>query len=327
MKRISILTAIFCANLFSLQANSLPLEQQRLLIDKYFTNQLMIHGPETEQQLKQSLSEEALPYLIDSIHEFENARKVSISLKLLSLIAQKEISDENRDVLSSAGIDCIRHIEEESELGPASFSLMSNAFNLLVSASTEESVNFIVERAEYVGWEDAADFTFMNGSGYDLRKYRRVMRDMALSAIASFEPKKALELLARLVIPPNDPDRGMIARNVGLKKAYLNKKYYETLSDASGNEPLAKVHADIYSIVAALEAYRIDNNTYPDSLESLVEPIAYLPEVPRDQYRNSQIYRYESNGEGFMLSSAGEDGVHTLGSMDASDDITLKVNY
>ncbi len=74
--------------------------------------------------------------------------------------------------------------------------------------------------------------------------------------------------------------------------------------------------AQISALETALDAYRIDMNDYPDSLEGLVEDETgraawngpYLRgDVPLDPWGNE--YVYEGNGREFTLISYGADGV------------------
>ena len=73
--------------------------------------------------------------------------------------------------------------------------------------------------------------------------------------------------------------------------------------------------AQISALETALDAYRIDMNEYPDSLEGLVDNESgraawngpYLRgDVPMDPWGNE--YAYEGNGREFTLVSYGADG-------------------
>jgi len=74
--------------------------------------------------------------------------------------------------------------------------------------------------------------------------------------------------------------------------------------------------AQIASLSAALDAYRIDLNEYPDSLEALRENESgeaawngpYMRrDIPLDPWNNE--YVYESDGRDFTLMSYGPDGL------------------
>ncbi|MCL4359664.1 type II secretion system protein GspG [Patescibacteria group bacterium] len=65
----------------------------------------------------------------------------------------------------------------------------------------------------------------------------------------------------------------------------------------------AKRKADIQQMRAALEMYRTDNGSYPNTgsgswtnADSLATPLvsAYLPEIPADPQSPTQVYRYEA---------------------------------
>lgn len=86
--------------------------------------------------------------------------------------------------------------------------------------------------------------------------------------------------------------------------------------------------AQISSLAAALDAYRIDLNEYPDSLDALRENESgaaawngpYMRRaIPLDPWNNE--YVYESDGDDFSLLSYGPDGL--AGGEDDDADITF----
>ncbi|MBN1901454.1 zf-HC2 domain-containing protein [Candidatus Sumerlaeota bacterium] len=74
---------------------------------------------------------------------------------------------------------------------------------------------------------------------------------------------------------------------------------------------------NLKSTQAALEAYHVDNNRYPDILAELVSPVAYLTSVPTDPLSGNgsmklQYYVIEGK-DACVLYSAGPDGVDDSG--------------
>lgn len=66
------------------------------------------------------------------------------------------------------------------------------------------------------------------------------------------------------------------------------------------------MHHDAAATMLALEIYRIDHRTYPNTL-SLLTP-KYLPAVPEDLFDPGQPIKYVSNSTGYTLFSFGDDG-------------------
>ena len=87
---------------------------------------------------------------------------------------------------------------------------------------------------------------------------------------------------------------------------------------------VAVANADLRTIAASLEMYRLDNRTYPTGTQGLqalraapVEPPlpvnwvegGYLPNVPSDPWGNGYLYQVPGTGGPFDLISLGADGV------------------
>lgn len=85
----------------------------------------------------------------------------------------------------------------------------------------------------------------------------------------------------------------------------------------------AAVSADLRTIAASLEMYRLDNRTYPTTEQGLAALTAppvtaplpsnwaeggYLPNTPLDPWGNPFVYRAPGEGGGFDLMSLGADG-------------------
>ncbi|MFH1742012.1 MAG: type II secretion system protein GspG [bacterium] len=69
----------------------------------------------------------------------------------------------------------------------------------------------------------------------------------------------------------------------------------------------ARSEAEMRSLKMALESYFIDNSRYPETLDQLVEPIAYLSSVPSDPW-TGEPYIYRQRENTYILISAGPDG-------------------
>jgi hypothetical protein len=74
---------------------------------------------------------------------------------------------------------------------------------------------------------------------------------------------------------------------------------------------------NLRSTQTALEAYHVDNNRYPDILQELVSPVAYLTSVPRDPLfengtKNLQYYAIPEK-DAYVLYSVGPDGLDDSG--------------
>lgn len=65
----------------------------------------------------------------------------------------------------------------------------------------------------------------------------------------------------------------------------------------------------LQSIQTALESWKIDHKSYPDTLYALTTPIAYITSIPKDPFTQDQVFSYKKiNDEDFMLWSVGPDG-------------------
>ena len=99
---------------------------------------------------------------------------------------------------------------------------------------------------------------------------------------------------------------------------------------------VAVANADLRTIAASLEMYRLDNRTYPTTDQGLQALTAaptlapappnwvaggYLPNVPTDPWGNPYVFRSPGTGAGFDLMSLGADGAEGGEGVDA--DIAL----
>ena len=99
---------------------------------------------------------------------------------------------------------------------------------------------------------------------------------------------------------------------------------------------VAVANADLRTIAASLEMYRLDNRTYPTTEQGLQALITaptlaptppnwvaggYLPNVPTDPWGNPYVFRSPGAAAGFDLMSLGADGTEGGEGVDA--DITL----
>lgn len=81
--------------------------------------------------------------------------------------------------------------------------------------------------------------------------------------------------------------------------------------------------ADIRTIAATLEMYRLDNRAYPTTAQGLQALVTrpttpppppnwsaggYLPQLPSDPWGNSYVYRSPGQGKPYELISLGADG-------------------
>ncbi len=72
-----------------------------------------------------------------------------------------------------------------------------------------------------------------------------------------------------------------------------------------------QVRASLRSLAVALESYYIDYNRYPDQLEQLTDPIAYITSVPKDPFgpEGDNALRYKVDPQKkWILQSRGPDG-------------------
>lgn len=99
---------------------------------------------------------------------------------------------------------------------------------------------------------------------------------------------------------------------------------------------VAVANADLRTIAASLEMYRLDNRTYPTTEQGLqalttaptLAPTppnwvagGYLPNVPTDPWGNPYVFRSPGAAAGFDLMSLGADGTEGGEGVDA--DITM----
>ena len=83
-----------------------------------------------------------------------------------------------------------------------------------------------------------------------------------------------------------------------------------TVSGAETPGP-GRVRAELRSLAVALECYYIDNNRYPDKLEQLTDPIAYITSIPKDPFgpEGDNELRYKTDPQKkWILQSRGPDG-------------------
>lgn len=86
---------------------------------------------------------------------------------------------------------------------------------------------------------------------------------------------------------------------------------------------VAVANADLRTISASLEMYRLDNRMYPTAVQGLAAlsqrptdaPLppnwvagGYLPQVPTDPWGNPYVYSIQGSGSGYTLVSLGADG-------------------
>ncbi len=86
---------------------------------------------------------------------------------------------------------------------------------------------------------------------------------------------------------------------------------------------VAVANADLRTISASLEMYRLDNRTYPTAAQGLAAlsqmpvdaPVppnwvagGYLPQVPTDPWGNAYVYTIDGAAGGYVLLSYGADG-------------------
>lgn len=64
---------------------------------------------------------------------------------------------------------------------------------------------------------------------------------------------------------------------------------------------------DLRTIATAVESFYVDYRRYPERLEQLTTPIAYLTATPIDQFNPSQNLIYRSEGQRWIAMSIGPD--------------------
>jgi hypothetical protein len=79
--------------------------------------------------------------------------------------------------------------------------------------------------------------------------------------------------------------------------------------EATINNKIAESKADLRFLHTALEAWKVDNKTYPDNLFILSTPIAYLGRVPIDPFTQNAVFNYKKISDiDFILWGIGPDG-------------------
>lgn len=81
------------------------------------------------------------------------------------------------------------------------------------------------------------------------------------------------------------------------------------LASASSRFALAQAHLDMCRIAAAVEKFRLNRNSYPESLSQL-DAVELLP---RELFPGHPAYRYQLQGKGYLLYSIGWDLDDDLG--------------
>jgi hypothetical protein len=83
----------------------------------------------------------------------------------------------------------------------------------------------------------------------------------------------------------------------------------DVTSDASIQDGLKTTEKNFKAIQTGIEMYFIDNNKYPEKLDDLVKPIAYIRVIPTDPFSpDKSAYHYRAEKEdGYTLWSVGPD--------------------
>lgn len=120
---------------------------------------------------------------------------------------------------------------------------------------------------------------------------------------------------------------GILILSIGLAATLLVPNILEKVTSAL----TAKIHADLATIDAALDAYAARNNgVYPDSLEALirhdVNGVAFLDPLPLDPWKRAYIYEPpKSPGAKPRVLTFGHDGKPGGADLDADvDDSTVR---
>jgi hypothetical protein len=72
---------------------------------------------------------------------------------------------------------------------------------------------------------------------------------------------------------------------------------------------IAESKADLRFLHTALESWKVDNKTYPDTLRVLSTPIAYITKNPIDPFTQGAWFNYKKiNDNDFILWGIGPDG-------------------
>jgi hypothetical protein len=96
--------------------------------------------------------------------------------------------------------------------------------------------------------------------------------------------------------PPPDPGR---PPDMGIDPVAIEELIKKQVGQAK---------SDLRSIATGLEAYYVDNNTYPEKISALTTPIAYLTRSLKDPFKPDAEFRYQKIGENdWILWSIGPD--------------------
>jgi len=77
---------------------------------------------------------------------------------------------------------------------------------------------------------------------------------------------------------------------------------------AQSRSKVARSEAEMRQLATALECYYIDNNVYPEDLDDLTTPIAYITSLPTDPFAEEEVYDYVKEPEMmWLLRSYGTD--------------------
>jgi type II secretory pathway pseudopilin PulG len=99
--------------------------------------------------------------------------------------------------------------------------------------------------------------------------------------------------------------------------------------EAQTRAKVSRTMSDMRSLATAIEAYAVDNNTYPVRLDQLTTPVSYIASLPHDIFTeagerggekswlayaplNPQTNRGQTRYSSWILSSRGPDGAVTL---------------
>jgi hypothetical protein len=79
--------------------------------------------------------------------------------------------------------------------------------------------------------------------------------------------------------------------------------------EAAIKNKIAESKADLRFLHVALESWKVDNKTYPDTLQVLSTPIAYITKNPIDPFTQGAWFNYKKiNDNDFILWGIGPDG-------------------
>jgi type II secretory pathway pseudopilin PulG len=79
--------------------------------------------------------------------------------------------------------------------------------------------------------------------------------------------------------------------------------------EAQGRSKVSRVQAELRSINTGLESYFVDWNKYPQRLEQMTTPIAYITKIFNDPFNTSETYKYllDSGKNSWKIYSLGPD--------------------